>query len=114
MIAVRSMLAAATACAATVAECITIGTDALRVEIDSATGRLAGIESRGRTLLADDPALPVELRPDGRGLLLDFLDSRAIDGLVDPFSVPGADVHVFHVAPIGALFQFRHISRARE
>lgn len=65
MIAVRSMLAAATACAATVAECITIGTDALRVKIDSATGRLAGIESRGRTLLADDPALPAPLAFDG-------------------------------------------------
>lgn len=65
MSAARSMLAAATACAATVAECVSIGTDALRVEIDSTTGRLAGIESQGRTLLADDPGLPSPLVFDG-------------------------------------------------
>ena len=47
------------------ANVVAIGSGALSVSIDAETGRLTEIASGGRTLLADDAAIPVQLAFDG-------------------------------------------------
>ena len=64
-IALGAILAASPPLATIADAFVTIGTDAFRVRINAATGRLADIASNGKTLLADDPDLPAPLAFDG-------------------------------------------------